>query len=61
LIRIQYQPYPDDTFDVIFMGYIQLQYLTTCYFVQILKGGDEEREIPVRAALAIQSVIDPSF
>jgi hypothetical protein len=34
LIWIQYQPYPDDTFNMIFIGYIQFQYLTTCYFVK---------------------------
>jgi hypothetical protein len=47
---------------MIFMGYIQLQYLTTCYFVKIIFVSYKRKaEIPVRAALAIQSVIDPSF
>lgn len=61
LIWIQNQPYPDNTFNMIFMGYIQLQYLTTCYSVIRCRELQEERKIPVRAALAIQSVIDPSF
>jgi hypothetical protein len=36
LIRIQNQPDPDDTFNMIFMGYIQLQYLTTCSIINSL-------------------------
>jgi hypothetical protein len=36
LIRIQYQPYPDDTFNMIFMRDIQLQYLTTCSIINSL-------------------------
>lgn len=43
LIRIQYQPDPDNTFNMIFMRDIQLQYLATCSIINSLlwvSGGE---------------------